>query len=180
MFRGDGSANFSANTLPEMVLPMSLQLGLTDAGRNESQVHICLLIPQFCSVNRLFLSDGAQSYSTIVGARRPHRFLPFRQKRILVEIAFSLLSYRLGLSNTRTSPGSTEKYCAICGTVRPILERALSDGRSIGQRTPSANARLSRHSNSSRLRDMTEFSFMYSTTADESIAVIRNALPSLN
>jgi hypothetical protein len=75
MFRGDGSANFSANTLPEMVLPMSLQLGLTGAGRNKSQVDIRLLIPQFCSVNRLFLSDGAQSHSTIGRRQAPAQIL---------------------------------------------------------------------------------------------------------
>jgi len=51
MFWGDGSANLSANALPEMVLPMSLQLGLRDAGRNESQADNRLLIPHFCSVN---------------------------------------------------------------------------------------------------------------------------------
>jgi hypothetical protein len=75
MFRGDGSANFSANTLPEMVLPMSLQLGLTDAGRNESQADIRLLIAQFCSVNLVFLSDRAQSHSTVGGRQAPAQIL---------------------------------------------------------------------------------------------------------
>jgi hypothetical protein len=47
---------------------MSLQLGLRDAGRNESQADIRLLIPRIYSVNP-DVSDGAQSRST---AGRPH------------------------------------------------------------------------------------------------------------
>ena len=48
---GDGSANLSANALPEMVLRMSLTVELRDAGRNESQADIRLLIPRIYSVN---------------------------------------------------------------------------------------------------------------------------------
>jgi hypothetical protein len=48
---GDGSADSSAKALPEMVLPMSHQLGLRNAGRDEVQADNRLLIPQISSVN---------------------------------------------------------------------------------------------------------------------------------
>ena len=63
---GDGSANLSANSLPEMVLPMSLQLGLRDVGQNESQADIRLLIPRFDPVNPGVLSRRELRSSEIV------------------------------------------------------------------------------------------------------------------
>jgi hypothetical protein len=68
MFWGDGSAYLSANALPEMVLPMSLQLGLRDAGRNESQADIRLLIPRIYSVN----SDASANAARPLADLRDH------------------------------------------------------------------------------------------------------------
>ena len=80
----------------------------------------------------------------------------FHTRRIWRTRASSLIDYLSGLRNARTSTGSREKYRAIWSTERPNSESALSDGRSIGQRTPCANACFSRPSNSSRLRSMTK------------------------
>jgi hypothetical protein len=101
-------------------------------------------------------------------ARHPDLYhLPDRQaqsltRRIRRARASNLIDYLSALRNARTSAGSTEKYRAICSTERPNSESALSDGRSIGQRTPSANACFSTPSNSSRLCSMTKSSLLAS------------------